>query len=167
MQLDALHIHWSLWRKHINLDFNGPQFSCLACQSHSTSYSKPRSFETETSHSAQQQTRVWIFDLQCRSRRLLVFKSCENCFNHCVTWKIWFSLHFAVQKDRNVLQSSRSMAMHEVASMVTHAFLSMVTRTLISMVTHTLISVLAHILTYGIVTIALQLNLDTYCIVLW
>ena len=35
MQLDALHIHWSLW-KDIDLDFNGPQFSCLACQSHST-----------------------------------------------------------------------------------------------------------------------------------
>ena len=35
MQLDALHIHWSLW-KDIDLDFNGPQFSCLACQSHLT-----------------------------------------------------------------------------------------------------------------------------------
>ena len=56
--------------------------------------------------------------------------------------------------------------MHEVASMVDHAFLNMVTRTLISMVTHTLINMVAHILTYGIVTIALQLNLGTYCIVL-
>ena len=59
------------------------------------------------------------------------------------------------------------MAIHEVASMVAHAFLIMVTHTLMSMVTRTLIIMVAHILTYGIVTKAFQLNLDTYCIVLW